>query len=93
MENSIIYRLVSQDNDADIRRYIRNGFNPYISLKYRNTGDTIMHIAARHNSLKTIKLLKMEFGISPTIKNDKSETPLFISASLGKLNIFKIKMF
>ena len=89
MENSIIYRLVSQDNDADIRRYIRNGFNPYTSLKYRNTGDTIMHIAARHNSLKTIKLLKMEFGISPTIKNDKSETPLFISASLGKLNIFK----
>ena len=88
MENRIILDLISKDKHTDIRRYIRNGFNPYTVLKHGN-GDTIMHLAVRYNSIKTVKLLKMEFGISSVIQNEKYETPLFISASLGKLNIFK----
>ena len=63
---------------------------PSHPITYRNSfGDSLLHFAAKGGQAKTCLYLMLK-GISPMVQNKFNETPIFLAAENGHIDVVNI---
>mmetsp|Transcript_10960 Transcript_10960/g.18329 ORF Transcript_10960/g.18329 Transcript_10960/m.18329 type:complete len:410 (-) Transcript_10960:37-1266(-) len=81
--------LIKRGRIANIKVELKQmkGFHP--KSRFRDNGDSILHVLAEFNQIELFKWVVSEFDADVNIQNNAGETPFIIAAREGKFDVIK----
>ncbi|KAH0788080.1 ankyrin repeat domain-containing protein [Histomonas meleagridis] len=91
-----VFNAAAKDDLKLLTYYIEDeGINSRITsskpypMNHISKGDSLLHVAARNNSINVMKYLVEQQEIEPTLPNNAGDTPLNIACKEGKMEIIQ----
>ena len=77
---------VSNDDVPSVVNLLKQQPNYSLNLTKEDGGDTVLHVACRHDEPEIVEILLHHPHINPNAKNRNGETPLWVAATTGNAN-------
>ncbi|KAK4445362.1 ankyrin repeat-containing domain protein [Podospora aff. communis PSN243] len=74
---STVAALAAQQNNAKTLEAVLEGHQMDVDEKVNDNGDTLLHVAVRHNSLETVEIL-LRYECSPFVANSAGDLPAWL---------------